>query len=101
MIETILTCPLGSKCEEIKDGKIHKCAWFIEIKGNNPQTDEPIDEKGCAIAWLPILQIESANVTRSVHSAVVSTREENVKRQDTVIDILHERQLKGMIDVIN
>lgn len=88
MIAVELTCPLGSKCEEIKDGKIHRCAWFTEIKGNNPQTGESMDEKACAIAWLPILQIESANTTRGVHAAIISAREEAAKRQDAVIYML-------------
>ena len=49
-IETVTTCPLGSKCEEIKDNKILRCAWSIELAGINPNTGEPVPERGCAIA---------------------------------------------------
>ena len=45
MIETVLTCPLGSQCEEVKGGKLHKCAWLITLAGRNPQTGEMMDEK--------------------------------------------------------
>ena len=85
MIDIELTCPLGSKCEEARDGKIYRCAWFTEIKGSNPQTGEHVDERACAMAWLPILQIEHTNATRGVHSAVVSVREETLVRQDAAI----------------
>lgn len=54
-IETVLTCPLGSKCEEVRDGKIHRCAWFVTLAGQNPQTGEQMDEKGCSLTWLPVL----------------------------------------------
>jgi len=88
MIDAVLTCPLGSKCEEIKDNKLHRCVWFIELKGKNPQTGEDLDERACAIAWLPILQIEVANVNRGVHSALISIREETVVRQDLALSRL-------------
>lgn len=87
MIETVMTCPLGSKCEEIRDNKLHRCAWFTEVKGTNPQTGENTDEKACAIAWLPILQIENAGVSRSTADAVISMREETVKRQDAFLTL--------------
>jgi hypothetical protein len=85
MIETVLTCPLGHKCEEVKDGKINRCAWFTKLAGRNPQTGEQIDEKACAIAWLPIMQVEVAQSNRGTAEAVVSLREETIKRQDTAL----------------
>lgn len=81
-IETVRTCPLGSKCEEIKDGKIHQCAWYVRIAGTNPQDGTPTDEKECAIAWMPILQIEMSNTNRGQSAAIESFRNESVKRMD-------------------
>jgi len=75
-IETVLTCPLGSKCEEIRDGKIHRCAWSIELDGMNPNTDQVIKERGCAMAWMPILMIENSKQQRSTAAAVESFRNE-------------------------
>ena len=78
-IKTILTCPLGSKCEEIKDGAIHKCAWYTKLAGTNPNTGEVMDEFGCAITWLPMLLIENSMQQRSTSSAVESFRNEMVE----------------------
>jgi uncharacterized LabA/DUF88 family protein len=88
MIETVLTCPLGHKCEEIKDNKIYRCAWFTTLAGRNPQTGENIDEKACAIAWLPLMQVEVAQSNRATSEAVVSLREETVKRQDAALSLV-------------
>ena len=78
-IDTVVTCPLGSKCEEIRDGKIHRCSWFITLAGTNPATGEQLDEKGCAIAWMPILLIENSKQQRSTAAAVESFRNEMVQ----------------------
>ena len=75
-IKTILTCPLNSKCEEIKDGAIHRCAWYTKLAGVNPNTGEQTDEQGCAIAWLPMLMIENSMQQRSTSAAVESFRNE-------------------------
>jgi hypothetical protein len=78
-IETVLTCPLGSKCEEIKDNKVHRCAWFIKLAGKNPTTGESIDEMGCAMSWVPILLIENSKQQRGTAAAVESFRNEVVR----------------------
>ena len=78
-IKTILTCPLGSSCEEIKDGAIHRCAWFQTLAGTNPNTGEQVDEKSCAIAWLPMLMIENSMQQRSTSAAVESFRNETMQ----------------------
>ena len=94
MIETVLTCPLGHKCEEVKEGKIHRCAWFTTLAGRNPQTGEQIDEKACAISWLPIMQVEVAQSNRGTAEAVVSLREETIKRQDSLLEAALENKLR-------
>ena len=87
-IETLLTCPLGSKCKEVKDNKIHQCAWFIKLAGKNPTTGEDIDEYGCAMAWTPILLIENANTNRGQTAAIESLRNETVAQGQTTNQIL-------------
>lgn len=87
-IETVLTCPLGSKCEEVRDGKIHKCAWFVTLAGQNPQTGEQMDEKGCSMTWLPVLLVENARVTRGTGAAVESFRNEMVKANNASLSLL-------------
>lgn len=87
-IKTILTCPLGSKCEEIKDGAIHRCAWYTKLSGTNPNTGESVDEHGCAIAWLPMLTIENSMQQRSTSAAVESFRNEMTAANQTSQQIL-------------
>ncbi len=70
-------CPLIQKnCVE------HKCVWFTQLRGSNPNTGDPVDEFGCAVAWLPILLIENANVNRQTGAAVESLRNESIKGED-------------------
>lgn len=76
--KTILTCPLGSKCEEIRDNQMHRCIWFTKLAGTNPNTGETIDEHGCAIAWLPVLLVENSRQQMSTSAAVESFRNEMV-----------------------
>lgn len=87
-IKTTLTCPLGSKCEEIKDDTIHRCAWFITLAGQNPQTGESMDEKGCAMSWLPILLVENSRVSRGTSAAVESFRNEMVKSNEKTTELM-------------
>jgi len=87
-IKTVLTCPLGSKCEEIKDGAIHRCAWFQTLAGTNPNTGEQVDEKSCAIAWMPMLLIENSMQQRSTSAAVESFRNEMVQNSEVNQQIL-------------
>jgi hypothetical protein len=68
------TCPLGHKCQEIKDNEIHQCTWFIQLAGTNPNSGEAIDEHGCSMSWMPILLIENAQQQRSTSAAVESFR---------------------------
>jgi hypothetical protein len=93
-IKTILTCPLGAKCEEIKDGAIHRCAWYTKLAGTNPNTGEVLDEHGCAIAWLPVLMIENSMQQRSTSAAVESFRNEMTSANQTSQQLLLATQGK-------
>ena len=87
-IKTVLTCPLGAKCEELKDGSIHRCAWYTKLAGTNPNTGEVLDEHGCAMSWLPILMIENSMQQRSTSAAVESFRNETVQANQTTQQIM-------------
>lgn len=82
MLEIIMVCPLGNKCEEIKDNKIYRCNWYVELKGKDPQSEQDISEWRCAIAWNSILQIEIAQTNRGQTQAIEIMRNETIKRQD-------------------
>jgi hypothetical protein len=67
-------CPLiKKKCIE------HKCAWFTQVRGMNPNTGAEIDEWGCAVAWMPVMAIEVAQKENQTGAAVESFRNEVVK----------------------
>ncbi len=87
-IKTILTCPLGAKCEEIKDAAIHRCVWYTKLAGTNPNTGEVMDEYGCAMTWIPVLLIENSMQQRSTSSAVESFRNEMVQSNEMNQQIL-------------
>ena len=69
-----MSCPLGHKCVSEKDGTIEYCNWYVKIRGKDPQSSQEIDEYRCAIAWLPILQIEHSLFERQTGAAVESLR---------------------------
>jgi hypothetical protein len=77
-IESKSNCPLdGFKpCRQLE------CAWFMQIRGTNPNTGEPVDEWGCSMAWMPMLMIENSQQQRSTSAAVESFRNEMVKNNE-------------------
>ena len=89
-IPVVVSCPLGSKCEEIKDGAIHRCAWYIQMEGVNPQNGQTFNKKDCAIAWQPLLSIEMARTNQGQTAALESFRNEMVKgNQQMTKALLH------------
>ena len=71
-IESKNLCPLNgfNECRQLD------CAWFIQLRGSNPNTGEDVDEWGCAMAWQPILTIENSQMQRQTGAAVESLRNE-------------------------
>lgn len=62
----------------------HTCPWWICVSGANPQTGERVDRWECAIAMMPLLQVETAKEVRQGAAATESFRNEVVKRADGV-----------------
>jgi hypothetical protein len=50
------------------------CGWFTRLAGTNPNTGAETEEWGCAMAWLPLLLIETASQSRQTGAAVESFR---------------------------
>jgi len=70
----------GNFCPLIKDECVGlKCSWYTQVRGMNPNTGEDIDEWACAIAWIPMMQIETSQQARQAGAAVESFRNEMVK----------------------
>jgi len=83
-LEPKANCPLdGFKpCRQLD------CAWFMKVRGNNPNTGEEIDDYGCSMAWLPVLMIENSQQQRQTGAAVESFRNEMVKANDVSQQVL-------------
>ena len=92
-VEVKKTCPLGHTCRKVVDGYIEECHWYTKIQGTNPQDGTPVDEKGCAITFLPLLTIEVAQQARSTSVNVQSLRNANDKRQAQAIEAVKNVQI--------
>lgn len=66
-------------CPLLKEPCIeHRCHWYTHLLFTNPQTAEPVNKFGCAIQWMPLLQIEQAKEARQAAAATESFRNESV-----------------------
>ncbi|WP_219117021.1 hypothetical protein [Janthinobacterium sp. UMAB-56] len=64
-------CPLIKKdCLQLG------CSWFTQVRGKNPQTGADVDEWACAIVWMPLLTINTADEVRQCAAATESLRNE-------------------------
>lgn len=83
-IEPKNQCPLNNfePCKQLD------CAWFLKIRGTNPNTGQDMDDWGCSIAWMPILLIENSQMSRQTGAAVESFRNEMVKSNEASQQIL-------------
>jgi len=80
-MEIIYDCPFGSKCEEVKNNEMHRCRFFIQIRGKDPQSEEIFDKWDCAFSLLPIIMIENAQTNRGQTQALESFRNEVIRGQ--------------------
>ena len=86
-------CPLiGEDCRGLE------CSWYTQIRGQNPQTGEDIDEGGCAGTWLPTLLIENAQMQRQTGAAVESFRNESVNTRNMLAAITQMPKLTKVIE---
>lgn len=79
----------GNYCPLVKKECLGlQCAWFTQVRGNDPNTGKDVDEWACAIAWLPVLLIENSQQQRSTGAAVESFRNEMVNANEKSQQIL-------------
>ena len=89
-------CPLiGKDCIGLQ------CSWFTQVRGNNPQTGEPVDELGCAVTWMPLLMIENSQQQRQTGAAVESFRNETLNRLSQTIQIESLKTIKEPINKLS
>lgn len=83
-LEVQSNCPMNN----FKPCKKLECAWFVQIRGHNPNTGAEVDEYACAMAWLPVLMIENSQQQRQTGAAVESFRNEMVKANHATLDLI-------------
>jgi len=74
-----MTCPLHRRA---MSKVCQTCPWWVQVRGENPNTGAPVDEWNCAIAWGPMLAINVAQQARQGAAATESFRDEMVERAD-------------------
>ena len=60
----------------------------MQMRGQDPNTGEDVDDWGCVVAWLPKLLLENALMSRQTGAAVESFRNEMVKSNDMNRELL-------------
>lgn len=83
-IEPKANCPLNNfePCKQLD------CAWFLKIRGKDPQSQEEIEDWGCAMAWMPIMLIENSQMQRQTGAAVESFRNAMVQANESSLELL-------------
>lgn len=83
-IEVKNNCPLNNfePCKQLD------CAWFVQMRGVDPNSGKEVDDYGCAIAWTPMLLVENASQSRQTGAAVESFRNEMVKANESSQQLL-------------
>lgn len=65
----------GKFCPLIKKDCIGlQCSWFTQVRGKHPQSSAEVDEWACAVAWMPLLSINTAQEVRQGAAATESLR---------------------------
>ena len=85
-MEIVYTCPLGSECEEAKDGKIYRCRWYVKLVGTDPQTGNPIDEFRCTQEWSVIMDVENTQQVKQTGAAIESFRNNMVAQNNVLLN---------------
>ena len=79
-IEVKIFCPLGAKCEEVKDGAIHRCAWYTPVSGYDINTGETHKEQWqCGMYWTPRLIVENSGMQRQTAANIAEFKNEMVQ----------------------
>ena len=92
-VKVKMTCPLGSQCEKTVGEEIHRCVWFTQIDGVDPQSGDKISEKRCAISLIPLLQVDGNRMLHNVGGSIQSLRNETVKRQQDALEKIDGLQI--------
>lgn len=79
----------GQFCPILKEECIQdKCAFWTQVRGYDSNSGKEVDEYACAIAFLPMLLINTANETRKGAAATDSFKNEMAQQNKVATLIL-------------
>ena len=87
-IETVVTCPLGSTCEEIKNEKLHRCKWYMEMDGEDASGKVHDKVRKCVMEWQIIMMMEQGRAGLMHTQAIQMQTSEVSKRQDAALQVM-------------
>jgi hypothetical protein len=88
-------CPLN----KFKPCKKLDCAWYTQVRGQDPNTGSDVDSYGCAIAWMPVLMIENSSQSRQTGASIDSFRNAMVEQGNLATRLMVQAS-KGTDSVI-
>ena len=77
----------GQMPEDENTGERTKCAFFITLKGKDPQSQKEYDDPGCSWHWLPILQVETNQMVRFNVASTDKVASEVKSQHDTFLGL--------------
>ena len=83
---------------ESEDGDRTICAFFIKLAGTNPQTGEIVDDPGCSIHFMPIIQLEGNQHSRQVMASTDKVANEVRKHHATFVAVLNDDTKQRLLD---
>jgi predicted nucleic acid-binding protein len=79
----------------------HKCPWWTRVIGKNPQSEEMIDDWRCAIALLPMLLVENAQMQRQSGAAIETLRNGLVEGVTQAVSLAADMSMGRLTDARN
>lgn len=83
---------------ENDDGERTECALFVNILGVDPQTGQEMNDPGCSIHFLPIIQLEGNMHTRQTTASTDKIANEVRKHHATFVGALSFDAKKRLSD---
>lgn len=83
--------PKGTFCPFVRGECVqHECALYTRVLGKRPQSEAVTEEFGCALAFLPTLIIENAQMQRQTCATVDKVAKEVQMHRAAFISVLSE-----------
>jgi len=89
----------GLKCPLLKKPCIGEdCAWFTKSMKKNLQTQAMDQFNVCAMVMIPDMLLDVIKNTNGTQAAVEHSRNESVKRQDALLNMIDVGRRKALAD---